>query len=70
MDLFATTETMNGADVSNASRPRLPTRLMVSLLYLKHAFNESHEDAVQNCGEALTWQYFSGGEYFEYTLAV
>jgi IS5 family transposase len=30
-------------EVSKAGRPRLPTRLMISLLYLKHAFNESDE---------------------------
>ncbi len=30
-----------GAGLSNAGRPRLPVRLMVSLLYLKHAYNES-----------------------------
>jgi IS5 family transposase len=39
---------------------------MVSLLYLKHAFNESDEDVVQRWGETPTWQYFSGQEYFEY----
>ena len=31
---------------SNAGRPRLPLRLMISLLYLKHAFNESDEGVV------------------------
>lgn len=29
--------------MSVAGRPRLPFRLMISLLYLKHAFNESVE---------------------------
>ena len=29
--------------VRGGGRPRLPTRLMLSLLYLKHAFNESDE---------------------------
>jgi IS5 family transposase len=28
---------------SNAGRPRLPIRLMVSLLYLKHSYDESDE---------------------------
>ncbi len=28
---------------SNAGRPRVPLRMMMALLYLKHAFNESDE---------------------------
>lgn len=55
-----------GGGISNARRPRLPTRLMVAALYLKHAFNESDEDAFQRWGETPTWQYFSGQEYFEH----
>jgi len=49
MDMFGPTVAVAvaGAGVSNAGRPRLPTRLMISLLYLKHAFNESDEDVVQ-----------------------
>jgi transposase, IS5 family len=65
-DLFGATEVIAGAGVSKAGRPRLPTRLMVSLLYLKHAFNESDEDLIQRRGETPTWQYFSGNEYFEH----
>lgn len=34
-DLFGPPEQLAGAGVSNAGRPRLPNRLMVSLLYLK-----------------------------------
>ena len=68
MDMFGATQIVAGAGVSNAGRPRLPTRLMVSLLYLKHAFNESDEDVVQRWGETPTWQYFSGQEYFEHRL--
>jgi IS5 family transposase len=41
---------------------------MVSLLYLKHAFNESDEGVVERWGETPTWQYFSGMEYFEHRL--
>ncbi len=65
-DLFGATELVVGAGISNAGRPRLPTRLMASLLYLKHAFNESDEDVVQRWAETPTWQYFSGNEYFEH----
>ena len=40
-DMFGTTETLTGAGRSNAGRPKLATRLMTSLLYLKHSFNLS-----------------------------
>lgn len=66
LDLFGPTVAVTGAGISNAGRPRLPTRLMVALLYLKHAFNESDEDVIQRWGETPTWQYFSGNEYFEH----
>src|SRR5262245_5765921 len=46
-DLFGPRSQVVGAGVSNRGRPRLPIRLMVSLLYLKHAFNESDESLVQ-----------------------
>ena len=35
-----------GGGVSNAGRPRLPIRLMASLLYLKNSFNLSDEELV------------------------
>lgn len=34
-------------DISPAGSPRLPVRLMVSLVYLKNSFNLSNEDLVQ-----------------------
>ena len=34
-DMFGTTEALVGAGRSNAGRPKLPIRLMASLLYLK-----------------------------------
>ena len=46
MDMFGATQIVAGTGVSNAGHPRLPTRLMISLLYLKHAFNVSDEDVV------------------------
>jgi IS5 family transposase len=45
--LFVASEVFAGAGISNAGRPRLPTRLMVSLLYRLYAFNESDEDLIQ-----------------------
>jgi IS5 family transposase len=65
LDLFCPVSAVAGGGVSNAGRPRLPTCLMVALLYLKHAFNASDEDVIQRWGETPTWQYFSGNEYFE-----
>lgn len=64
-DLFGPTLAVAGAGVSNAGRPRLPVRLMVSLLYLKHAFNESDESVVERWSENVVWQFFSGQEYYE-----
>ncbi|MGF6368075.1 hypothetical protein OKW40_000825 [Paraburkholderia sp. RAU6.4a] len=40
VDLFGSAATLAGAGPSAAGRPRLPVRLMVGLLYLKHAYNE------------------------------
>ena len=43
IDLFGPTVAVTGGAPSQAGRPRLPMRLMISLLYLKHTFNESDE---------------------------
>ena len=40
MDLVGATVVLSGAGASNSGRPRWHLRLMASLLYLKHAFNE------------------------------
>ena len=40
--------------------------MMASLLYLKHAFNESDESVVERWGESPIWQMFSGEIYFEH----
>ena len=67
-DLFGSHTAVAGGGLSNARRPRLPIRLMVSLLYLKYAFNESDEGVVERWSETPTWQYFSGMDYFEHRL--
>jgi len=67
-DLFGTTVEIAGAGTSAAGRPRLPIRLMASLLYLKHAFNLSDEDVAERWSENVVWQYFSGQEYYTPTL--
>ena len=63
-DLFGPTPAQQRAP-SNAGRPRLPMRLMISLLYLKHAFNLSDEELVLRWSENVVWQYFSGMAYYE-----
>lgn len=40
---------------SAAGRPRLPIRLMASLLYLKHAFNLSDEELVERWAGNVVW---------------
>lgn len=52
------------ARASNAGRPRVPLRVMVSLLYLKHAFNESDEGVVERWRDTPRWQFFSGLAYY------
>ena len=65
LDLFG--EQVQRAPVSsNAGRPRVPLRIMIALLYLKHVFNESDEGVVERWGETPTWQFFSGQAYFEH----
>jgi len=63
-DLFGTSLQITGAGISAAGRPRLPIRLMASLLYLKHAFNLSDEELVVRWSENVVWQYFSGQDYY------
>ena len=64
-DLFGPTAQLAGAGPSNAGRPRLPIRLMVALLYLKHAFNLSDEELCDRWSESVVWQFFSGMAYYE-----
>lgn len=65
LDLFGE-QVQRVAVASNAGRPRVPLRIMIALLYLKHAFNESDEGVVERWGETPTWQFFSGQAYFEH----
>jgi IS5 family transposase len=46
LDLFGPESAVTGGGVSNARRPRLHFRLIVALLYLKHAFNESDAEVI------------------------
>jgi transposase, IS5 family len=59
---------LESAGVSNAGRPKLPIRLMASLLYLKHSFNLSDEELCTRWSENVLWQFFSGMAYYEHRL--
>ena len=54
----------------NKGRPGKPTRLMVGLHYLKHAYNESDESIVARLLENGYCQYFCGFEFFLHDLPV
>ena len=64
LDLFGE-QVQRIAVPSNAGRPRLPLRIMIALLYLKHAFNESDEGVVARWADTPRWQFFSGCAYYE-----
>ena len=64
-DLLGGFDVEFGGGVSPAGRPRLPIRLMASLLYLKNSFNLSDEELVQRWAENVQWQFFSGMDYYE-----
>jgi IS5 family transposase len=51
-------------------RPALPTRLVVGLHYLKHAYNESDESVVARLLENPYWQYFCGFKHFQHELPI
>ncbi|MEN6620301.1 MAG: IS5 family transposase, partial [Smithella sp.] len=51
-------------------RPALPTRLVVGLHYLKHAYNESDESVVARFLENPYWQYFCGFKHFQHELPI
>jgi IS5 family transposase len=67
IDLFGE-QVQVSAGKSNAGRPRVPLRTMITLLYLKHAFNESDEGVVQRWAETPVWQFFGGRAYFDQAL--
>jgi IS5 family transposase len=64
-DLLGGFDVEFGGGVSPAGRPRLPIRLMASLLYLKNSFNLSDEELVERWAENVQWQFFSGMDYYE-----
>lgn len=67
-DLFGPTAVVVGGGISAAGRPKLPIRLMASLIYLKNCFNLSDEDLCARWSENVLWQFFSGLDYYEHRL--
>jgi IS5 family transposase len=53
---------------SDLGAPALSTRLIVGLLYLKHAFNESDESLLARWIENPYWQYFCGFSTLQHEL--
>ena len=51
-------------------RPGVNTRMMVGLMYLKHAFDESDESVVARWVENPYWQYFCGCETMQHELPI
>ncbi len=51
---------------SHTGRPSKPVRLMVSLLILKQLYNKRAETVVADWVQNPYWQYFSGGQYFQW----
>ncbi len=64
-DLFGPSLQIAGGGIAAAGRPRLPMRLMASLLYLKHAYKLSDEELVERWAENVVWQHFSGMTFYE-----
>jgi len=65
LDLFGE-QVQHTVVASNAGRQRVPLHIVIALLSLKHAFNESDEGVAERWGETPTWQYFSREAYFEH----
>ncbi len=55
---------------TDEGRPAIPTRLMVSLHYLKYSHNLSDEETVARWVENPYWQYLSGRQHFEYKMPI
>jgi transposase, IS5 family len=53
---------------ATVGNPALPARLVVGVLYLKHAFALSDEAVVAMWKENPYWQYFCGMQYFQHEL--
>jgi IS5 family transposase len=55
---------------ADEGRPAIPTRLMVTLHYLRYAHNLSDDEVLALWVENPYWQYFSGRQHFEHMLPI
>ena len=67
-DLFGAMAVVVGGGISAAGRPKLPIRLMASLVYLKNCLNLSDEELGCRWSENIVWQFFSGLDCYEHRL--
>jgi IS5 family transposase len=61
---------IDGCYASDLGRPGVNTRLMVGLMYLKHAFDESDESVVARWVENPYWQFFCGCRTMQHELPI
>ncbi len=59
-----------GRFFEETGRPAIPTRLMIALHYLKYLNDLSDKEVVAMWVENPYWQFFSGGQFFEYELPI
>jgi IS5 family transposase len=62
--------TIDSCYAEELGRPGVNTRLMVGLLYLKHAYDESDESVVARWVENPYWQFFCGLSYMQHELPI
>jgi len=63
-------EAIDACYADELGRLGMNTRLVVGLLYLKHAFDESDESMVARWAENLYWQFFCGLCYMQHELPI
>ena len=63
-------ETINPCYAENVGRPGCDTRLMIGLLFLKHAFDESDESVVERWIENPYWQFFCGMTHLQHECPI
>ena len=56
------------ADPVRGERPALPIRLIVGLLYFKHAYDLSDDAICERWLENPYWQFFTGEVFFQTRL--
>jgi len=70
VDWEAMDETFGAFFCLDNGRPAVPTRLMVSLTYLKYTSDLSDESVLEGWLENPYWQYLSGMKWFEHKLPI